>query len=97
MGHRPRRTRGLAEDVVDVHCVEQLADEVEPRQRRVRVEPREPAFPAGDGGRKQRHLAHLAKEAALVDELTVPALFSYEFWETQEGETVLGLVALSGE
>jgi hypothetical protein len=29
--------------------------------------------------------------------LTVPALFSYEFWETQEGETVLGLVAPSGE
>ena len=36
-----------------------------------------------------------AADAELVDELTVPALFSYEFWETQEGETVLGLVAAS--
>ena len=38
-----------------------------------------------------------AEEAALVDELTVPVRFSYEFWETQEGETVLGLAAASVE
>ncbi|MGI9658443.1 MAG: hypothetical protein ACR2OD_06000 [Gaiellaceae bacterium] len=36
-------------------------------------------------------------EAELVDELTVPVRFAYEFWETQEGETVLGLAAPSGE
>lgn len=38
-----------------------------------------------------------SEEAALVDELTAPATFSYDFWETQEGETVLGLVAPTGE
>ena len=34
-----------------------------------------------------------AEDVALVDELTVPLRFSYEFWETENGETVLKLVA----
>lgn len=38
-----------------------------------------------------------AEEAALVDELTRPVTFRYEFWETQEGESVLGLVAPTDE
>ena len=37
--------------------------------------------------------AMTAEDVALVDELTVPLRFSYEFWETENGETVLKLVA----
>ena len=38
-----------------------------------------------------------SEKAALVDELTIPLRFSYDFWETQEGETVLGLAAPSAQ
>ena len=37
--------------------------------------------------------AMTAEDIAFVDELTAPLRFSYEFWETENGETVLKLVA----